>query len=261
MEDTPPACRLLWMMLLRSGMLKRASFPPVNRAAALMPRGSIELKLCSRLFTSQTIFSIRATEKHALCFFFVCVQWRRGGAIVRKGLCLLILSVLLACLWLASTAVPVFAAPAHVAIPVHQVSRAHPLQRWQRGGRYPGRIGWWRFPHRSYGSQELNQTYRGNSNFNNPIYTVGGHGQGDSGNAGHNRGHNQDNSSNGGNQLVTLHRLRGYHRINQCYYGNSNYNNSVVHRGGYDQGNTGNAGTNDGLNQDNSSNSGNQILN
>lgn len=242
-------------------MLKRASFPPVNIALALAPRSSTELKLYSRSFTSQAIFSIRVTGKYALCFFFVCVQWRRGGAIVRKGFYLLLLSVLLACLCLAGTAVPAFAASAQVAISAHQASSAVPVHRWKRGNRYPGRAGWRRFPHGGYGSQELNQSHWGDTNYNNPVYTIGGHGQGDSGNDGHNRGHNQDNSINGGNQLVTVQRLRGYHRINQCYYGNSNYNNGVVHRGGYDQGNTGNAGTNDGLNQDNSANGGNQIVN
>lgn len=180
---------------------------------------------------------------------------------MRKGLFLVILSVTLACLGLSGTALPAFAAPARLTASVNLESGATPVHKWRRGSHSPGLAGRRRFYHRGFGSHELNQSHWGNSNYNNPVYTVGGHGQGNAGNAGHNRGHNQDNSLNGGNQLVALHRLRGYRRINQDYYGNSNYNNSAVHRGGYNQGNTGNSGTNDGLNQDNDSNGGNQIIN
>ena len=178
---------------------------------------------------------------------------------VKKRLCLAILSLLLACICLSGTTLPVFAAPERVAISAAQAVRTTPMHKWRGGSGYHSRGWWWRFFHRGSNSQEINQFHQGNSGFNNPIYSVG-HDIGDTGNSGHNRGRNQDNDSNGGNQLVTTNRLRGHRRVNQYYYGSSNYNNPVYHRG-YNQANNGNSGLNDGLNQDDSSNGGNQIIN
>jgi hypothetical protein len=183
---------------------------------------------------------------------FCQCKMERGGVIVRKGFCLIILSIIvLACLCLSGTALPAFAAPAHVTIPAIQTA---PVYRWH------SRAWWGHFHHRGSAGLEINQYHRGDSNYGIPTVTYGGHGQGDSGNGGYNRGHNQDDSVNGGNQLIASPQLSGYRRVNQYSAGNSNYHNSFTHWGGYNQGNTGNSGHNLGLNQDNSSNSGNQII-
>jgi hypothetical protein len=194
-------------------------------------------------------------RRHAARFFFACVKWRRGGAIVKKGFCLATLSLLFACFCLSYTALPAFAAPAHVTISAIQVTRTASARRWH------SRTWWPHFYHRGSKGLEINQYHQGDTNHDIPTTTYGGHDQGNTGNNGHNRGHNQDDSLNGGNQLIVTSRLRGYRRVNQYYSGDSNYRNSFVHWGGYDQGNTGNSGSNEGLNQDDSSNGGNQIIN
>ncbi len=178
---------------------------------------------------------------------------------MKKSVCLTLLSFLLACFCLSWTSLPVLAAPAHTTIASRQTTHTTPVSR--RKGRvwHPGYPRWGGLPPYDPGFEEINQYHIGDTNFNNPANPVG-HGQGNSGNHGHNRGRNQDNSSNGGNQMVLLNHSRGNRRVNQYSYGRSNYNNPR-HSHGYDQGNSGNDGRNDGLNQDNSSNGGNQILN
>jgi hypothetical protein len=178
---------------------------------------------------------------------------------VRKVFCIALVSLLLACQCLLGTALPAFAAPARVTISSYRIALTTPAYRGRRRGWHPKRA-WWHFHHRGFAGLEINQYHRGNSGYGIPTITYGGHGQGNSGNGGYNRGHNQDDSGNGGNQLIISPRLSGYRRINQYSVGNSNYHNSFTHWGGYNQGNTGNSGHNIGLNQDNSLNSGNQII-
>ena len=173
---------------------------------------------------------------------------------MKKGFCLVILSLLLACLGLAGTALPASAASEHAASSAIKLEQTH---KWRRGSWYHNRD-WWHFSHGGAAPREINQFREGNSNFNNPIHSVG-HGIGNTGNSGHNRGRNEDNDGSDGNQIITPSRLIGYRRVNQYYHGNSNFNNPISHLG-YDQANNGNSGTNDGLNQDNSSNGGNQII-
>lgn len=173
---------------------------------------------------------------------------------MRKGLCLASLSLLLVYLCLIGTALPAFAAPAHMATSVVQTALTTPAHRWH------GRAWWRHFHHRGSAGLEINQHYWGDTNHDIPTTTYGGHGQGNSGNGGYNRGHNMDDSANGGNQFIALPRLSRHWRVNQYYVGDSNYRNSFAHWGGYQQGNTGNSGHNEGLNQDNSLNGGNQIL-
>lgn len=173
---------------------------------------------------------------------------------MRRGFYPVMLSIVLACLCLASSVPPVFAASAHVSASALRGSSAAPVHRWRRAHwqrNSPGRWGFWHL-------SELNQYRHGNSDFNSPKYSVG-HNIGNSGNSGHNRGWNQDNDSSGGNQLIAGNRLAHFRRINQYYYGNSDFNNPAYHRG-YNQENNGNSGLNDGINQDNSSNDGNQII-
>jgi hypothetical protein len=177
---------------------------------------------------------------------------------VRKGLCIAIVSVLLAGQCLLGTALPAFAAPARVTTSAFQSVVTTQTYRGRRWHHSPARL--WHFHHRRLTGLEINQYHRGDSSHGIPIVTYGGYGQEDSGNDSYNRGHNQDNSSNGGNQLIVSPRLSEYRRINQYSVGNSNYHNSFTHWGGYNQHNSGNSGHNSGLNQDNSENGGNQII-
>lgn len=174
---------------------------------------------------------------------------------MKKWFFVLIFGTLLVCLHLPGIALPVYAAPARVMTPARQAAPAV-VQRRENRAHSPA---WWHFP-RGYPSiQEINQVHRGDGNYHiflNPV----GHDQNNTGNHGHNRGHNQDNSVNSGNQLSQLQRLGGYRRINQYFYGNSDYDNKIISNG-YNQSNTGNNGLNDGFNQDNSVNNGNQIIN
>lgn len=177
---------------------------------------------------------------------------------MKNGLCLLILSLLLACSCLMENTLPAFAASRHAAIVATRIEQVVPTYKWKTRTRYHSRSWWWHVSHGGSPAPEINQFHEGNSGFNNPIYSVG-HDIGNTGNSGHNRGHNEDNDTNSGNQLMATSHLRGFHRVNQYYYGNSNYNNPI-HHWGYNQANDGNSGVNDGLNQDNNTNSGNQII-
>ena len=177
---------------------------------------------------------------------------------MKKSLCLVILSSSIICQCLAGTALPAFAASQRMARSTTRVEQVIPIHQWERGSWYPGRAWRQHISHGAFPFPEINQFHVGNSNYNNAIHSVG-HGIGNTGNSGHNRGHNEDNDASDGNQIITPSHLRGFRRVNQYYYGNSNYNNPIYHQG-YDQANNGNSGTNGGLNQDNSSNGGNQII-
>lgn len=176
-----------------------------------------------------------------------------------KSLCRVFLSLLLACLGLVSAVLPADAAPVAVKTSVISHLSTRDVQRWK------GRRGWqtrfWRGrrSHGGPGIPEINQYFHGNTDYNHFYYIVGVNRQANSGNVGVNRGHNQDNSVNGGNQMLLSGRLR-YRRVNQYYYGNSHFNRRSIRIGGYDQVNSGNDGWNRGVNQDNSSNGGNQIV-
>ncbi len=173
---------------------------------------------------------------------------------MRKGLYFLISGLLLAGFYLACTAPPAYADVLHTTASATRARIATPRYRWH----HP--VWRWRIHHYGFIGPEINQYHWGDSNHDIPTTTYGGHDQGNTGNNGYNRGHSQDNSANGGNQLSASPHLYGYRRINQYTVGNSNYRNSFVHWGGYDLGNTGNSGHNDGFSQDNSANGGNQIL-
>ena len=116
----------------------------------------------------------------------------------------------------------------------------------------------WYQPWGSFGSQENNQYSRSVINgYNNKDYQ--GHDQENSGNFGYNRGYNEDSSGNTGNQIISQGAIRPG-RNNQ-YYEIFINNSSNSHFSGYMQGNSGNSGTNEGVNRDASGNLGNQILN
>ncbi|HEY0754431.1 MAG TPA: hypothetical protein VGD98_10745 [Ktedonobacteraceae bacterium] len=179
---------------------------------------------------------------------------------MKKGLCRAFFCLALACGCLLASALPAFAASERSASSVQRARLTTSVHKVKKRNWYLSHQAWRRYAYEGDSRQEINQFRQGNSNHDNPTFTRGGHGQGNSGNYGYNRGHSQDNSLNGGNQIINTSRLKGYRRINQYSFGNSNYRNSITHYGGYDQGNTGNSGSNKGLNQDNSSNSGNQIV-
>lgn len=179
---------------------------------------------------------------------------------MKKGLYPVILALLSALLLLPGLALPVAAASARVTATVHRsasqrIAGRHPGWIWRREG---GLYGWWS-PNGQFYPQVNNQFFRGNSNSGNTEHYTGRN-QGNTGNRGHNRGVNQDNSGNSGNQLVNQRGKRGYRVNNQYYWGNSNTNNSESYRG-VNQANSGNQGLNDGFNQDNNTNSGNQVVN
>ena len=176
---------------------------------------------------------------------------------VKKGLFLLIISTIFLGFSLSGGTISASAATEKMVGPIAHHAWTAPLYRVRRAHWSPRRAWWWHVSHEG-APGEINQFRSGNSDFNNPIRSIG-HGISNTGNSGHNRGRNEDNDTNDGNQILTPSHLGRFRRVNQYNYGNSNYNNPVLHIG-YDQINNGNSGTNDGLNQDNSSNGGNQIV-
>jgi hypothetical protein len=167
-----------------------------------------------------------------------------GGATVKKSRAFVMCIALMILLVLPPMAGAAFAASAH-----RDVARGSGQGGW--GWNWDG--GWDLSP------QENNQFFSGNSNSGNSARFVG-HNQGNTGNQGHNRGFSQDNGFNGGNQVMNGGRRRGYRRSNQIYRGNSYVGNNLTFQGD-NQGNTGNQGFNEGINQDNTNNAGNQIVN
>lgn len=177
-----------------------------------------------------------------------------------KGLYRAIFSLLLACCCLAGAALPAYAASARVKISRSGVVATTSAHRW-KGKRVFQHQSWGQRLHRGGpGLSEINQYYHGNTDYNHFYYVVGTRHQGNSGNVGYNRGRNQDNSLNGGNQTVLSGRHVGYRRVNQYYYGDSHFGRHATRLWGYDEVNSGNDGTNRGMNQDNSSNGGNQLI-
>jgi len=185
---------------------------------------------------------------------------------VKKGLCAVLLSLLLAGFYAFISALPVYAASTQTHTQRHPIAWVrsnvrvhHTAAHWYRHAPRHWRV------HASFAGNgnsglEINQYHRVNTNHDTPTITYGGHGQGNSGKTGYNRSRSQDNSANGGNQITASSSLSHYRRFNQYAVGDSNYRNSYIHYGGYNQGNTGNSGQNEGLSQDNSANGGNQLL-
>lgn len=128
----------------------------------------------------------------------------------------------------------------HIALPANAVTVTGP----QRGN-----------------NQQNNQSYRGASGIGNTAVIVGRR-QGNTGNPGLNRGFNQDDSGNSGNQLSGQRKpinVQDNHQF--LHQGNgSGSGNRATFIGAF-QGNSGNSGFNLGNNQDNSGNSGNQVNN
>lgn len=180
---------------------------------------------------------------------------------MNKGLYRALFSLLLACFCLAEAALPAYAAPARVKFVTTraQVTTSVHRRRGTRALRPYSSRGWHPY-HSGAGSSEINQYFHGNTDFNHFKYVVGTSREENSGNVGYNRGHNQDNSTNGGNQMLLSGRPIRYRRVNQYYYGNSHFNRRGYRFNGYDEINSGNDGTNRGVNQDNSTNGGNQII-
>lgn len=109
-----------------------------------------------------------------------------------------------------------------------------------------------------FGRQEDNQAFQGCSvHAANKYYW--GHDQGNSGNHGVNSGYTEDDSSNDTNQIL-IRSPFDHRRINQSFQ-NCSTDSSNLHYFGARQGNSGNNGYNAGVNEDNSSNIGNQIVN
>jgi hypothetical protein len=112
-------------------------------------------------------------------------------------------------------------------------------------------------------NQQNSQSYHGTSNFGNHAIVIGNR-QGNTGNAGVNRGFNQDDSLNTGNQVVSQHKPIKTQVNNQFFHQSENSasgsGNSSTMIGAF-QGNSGNSGLNFGNNQDNAGNSGNQVNN
>lgn len=111
--------------------------------------------------------------------------------------------------------------------------------------------------------QQNNQGFQGVTHSGNSALLVG-HNEGNSGNPGLNRGFNQDDSVDGGNQVAGQRKAIGVQANNQLIAGHgdgvSNSGNSSTSIG-FDQGNSGNSGINLGNNQDNAGNFGNQVNN
>lgn len=111
--------------------------------------------------------------------------------------------------------------------------------------------------------QQNNQAHSGNSFFGNQAISVG-HAQDNTGNIGVNRGINQDDSANAGNQVSGQHKVIKTQINNQALHqsgnGASGSGNSATFIGAF-QGNSGNSGLNFGNNQDNAGNFGNQVNN
>lgn len=113
------------------------------------------------------------------------------------------------------------------------------------------------------GVQQNNQGFQGVTHSGNNALLIG-HDEGNSGNPGVNRGFNQDDSVDGGNQVAGQRKAIGVQANNQLITGHgggaSNSGNSSTSIG-FDQGNSGNSGVNLGNNQDNAGNFGNQVNN
>jgi len=113
------------------------------------------------------------------------------------------------------------------------------------------------------GVQQNNQGFQGITHSGNSALLIG-HNEGNSGNPGLNRGFNQDDSVDGGNQVAGQRKAIGVQANNQLITGHggsgSNSGNSSTNIG-FDQGNSGNSGINLGNNQDNAGNFGNQVNN
>ena len=112
------------------------------------------------------------------------------------------------------------------------------------------------------GVQQNNQGFQGISNSGNNALLIG-HNEGNTGNAGLNRGFNQDDSVDSGNQVVGQRKAIGVQANNQLITGHGGASNSgnTATSIGFDQGNSGNSGVNLGNNQDNAGNLGNQVNN
>jgi len=108
-------------------------------------------------------------------------------------------------------------------------------------------------------NQENNQAVQAVNNGGGNATFVG-KGQGNSGNQGINKGLNQTNAANGGNQVSGQRRIIGVQENNQFLQATNNGGGNATFIG-TGQGNSGNQGINQGNNQDNSNNRGNQVNN
>lgn len=172
---------------------------------------------------------------------------------MKKYLCFIFISLLGVLLLLPGMSTSTFAASAQTALPSLQRNAVVLLHMHERESWHP--IG-----HRYYGVPRVkNQYFHGNRNSGNRVTSTGSN-LNNTGNSGWNRRYLRDDTSNAGNQIANHHEQRGYQINNQYFWGNSNTRNTSIFRG-YNQGNSANEGVNDGIVQDNNSNSGNQILN
>ncbi|HEX7734490.1 MAG TPA: hypothetical protein VF458_06500, partial [Ktedonobacteraceae bacterium] len=152
-----------------------------------------------------------------------------------KGLYRILFSLLLACFCLAIATLSAYAAPARVKISTARALVTTSAHRWRGKRAFHQHQPWGWHPSRGGpGFPEINQYFHGNADYDHFYRIVDVHRQGNSGNVGDNRGHNLDNSTNGGNQMVLSGRSVGYRRINQHYHGNSHFNWHILRLRGYD---------------------------
>ena len=166
---------------------------------------------------------------------------------MKKRGSLMSLSALVA-ISLANIALPAFASTDQTAVIATQATA--------QGASVQGWDGW---GPRWASSHDVNQSFCGRT-FSGETTIIKGRDQLNSGNSGINDGFNQNNNGNGGNQFIHVRETDGPLRINQFMCGTSYSDNYTVNVG-VNQANSGNSGFNRGFNQDNSVNSGNQIIN
>lgn len=172
---------------------------------------------------------------------------------MKKYLRLIFVSLLGVLSILPGTATSAFADSAQSANPSLQRNAAVLLHIHEREGWHPVGHEYYNVP------QVKNQYFHGNRNSGNHVTSIGNN-LNNTGNSGWNRRYMRDDTSNAGNQIANHREQSRYQINNQYFWGNSNTRNTYVFKG-YNQGNSANEGVNDGIIQDNNSNSGNQILN
>lgn len=168
---------------------------------------------------------------------------------MRKGICFILVSLSVLLLCMMSITSPAFASTRQATTPRTKLARTSATSAGQR--RPVGRLS----SERQVNNQHVHAVAR---NSGNKYYR--GYGQGNSGNRSYNHGYNEDDSDNGGNQVVNHRGITRYSRNNQ-YFQIKATNSFNYHYAGYLQGNSGNGGENSGYNRDNSENFGNQVIN
>jgi hypothetical protein len=177
---------------------------------------------------------------------------KRGGTIyVKKCINLIILSTLLA-ISLANGASSALASTKQTeAVSTQSIAQKQNEQNWDQANPR-----WWR--HDAFSREDNQSSCIKDFSIENTTYQ--GRNEGNYGNQGDNRGYLQDNAENSGNQIIHQREISGQHKINQSFC-ELNGSQTNTHYAGENQGNDGNQGVNHGYIQDNTYNSGNQVIN